>query len=375
MWGCGRLGAAHVTLAEVLKSSGYRTAAVVGGPFCTANGGFYQGFDYYEDRLPGSTPFLSQLINRLTPDLFSAVGKRRADQGNGFVFKWLERNSSAPFFLFINYFDAHLRLNPKPRYRAAFEGDYGLLHGFLMSQGDYDSDVTQRTRTPGEAEHAHWRTLYDCEILFLDSELGRLFRTLKELGVYDNSIIVITSDHGNSFGEHHLAGHGGWVFEEQVRVPLVIRHPFGRLGGTKDSERIGLVNLFSLILNEAGIEVPPTAHPAHPDSLNDVCVLENGRKNPAGRWKFAYVDRDLRAIYVGPFKLVTADDQPIELYNLDQDPGESVNLLEADSLTAQTLRDKLAELLKTMLPAPEEEEGEDTIDKKLLEQMKSVGYL
>ncbi len=379
-WGATRLQDAHITLAEIVNLIGYRTGGVIAGPQCSGVYGFSQGFDYYEDRLPIYTPFLSQLVNRLVPNLFSAVGKRRADQNNDFVFRWLERNSSLPFFLFINYFDPHLRTNPPFPYRNAFDGSYGAIRSFLMSQGDMESDVTEGRRDLSDAEKKHWITLYDCEILFLDSELGRLFGKLKELGVYDNSLIVITSDHGHSYGEHHLAGHGGWIFEESVKVPLIIRYPGGRLGGTRVPERFGLINLFSLILSELNLPIPETAHSSKRLEKEGLCILENGRKNTMSEKKFAYQDCDLRAIYRGPYKLVTINGEMAEVYNLERDPGETINLLDKEREEAYTLENILAEILEDMLfpPAMAEIEGDEEEKAKrerLIKQLKAVGYL
>lgn len=372
-WGCKELQDDHLTLAEILKKRGYHTGAVVGGPFCTRWHGLSQGFDYYEDHLPRSMPFLSQLVNRLIPNLFSSVGKRRADQINDFVFRWLEKNSDSPFFLFINYFDAHLRLNPPYPYRLTFEGAFNPIRGFFLSQGDMEFDVTQGKRKLSEAEEKHWVTLYDGEIRFMDSELGRLFDKLKELGVYENTMLVITSDHGHSYGEHNLAGHSGWIFEEVMRVPLIIRYPGGKPGGTRMKERFGLVNLFSLILNELDIPVPTTAHSYEPDNGMEPFILENGREHPLWRLDYPYAGKNLRAIYQGQYKLVTVEGKAAELYDLIKDPEESINLLDRESAVAQRLDHKLSETLKTLLLPPEE--SGRVLDDELVEELKAVGYL
>lgn len=371
-WGSKKLGETHVTLAEILRSKGYRTGGVIGGPFCSGSRGLSQGFDYYEDNLPKGIPFLSLVLNKVVANLFSVAAKRRADQINEFAFRWLERNSSSPFFLFINYFDAHLPLNPPFPARTAFEGSFGLVHSALVSQGDIEFDVTQGKRDLSERERRHWLTQYDREILFADYGLGRLLEKLKTLGAYENSLIVVTSDHGHSYGEHHLMGHSGWIFEEVVRVPLVIRYPGGKGGGTRVAGRMGLVDLFPLVLETLGLPVPPTAHYSADPDTEKTYILENNRRHPLRRLEYAYGGKDLRAIYWGPYKLVTVDGEAAELYDLETDPGESANLLSEERGVADTLARKLSEFLEHMHPPPEE--GEEGME-DLKDQLRAVGYL
>jgi len=372
-WGGDSLSESHVTLAEVLRADGYRTGAVVGGPLCMGNRGFSQGFDYYEDRLPVNTPFLSQIINRLVPNLFSSAGKRRSDQLNDFAFRWLDENADGPFFLFLNYFDPHLRLNPPFPERLAFEGAYDPFRGMLMSQGDMEIGLTTGRRSLSETERRHWVALYDGEILFLDRQVGRLLEKLREVGAYDSTMIVITSDHGHSYGEHGLAGHGGWIFEEAVHVPLVVRHPGGRDGGTRVSERIGLVHVTPMILSELGLG-PTTMHASLPERGGEPLVLENGRWNIQSYLDFSYSGKNLRAVFGDRYKLVTIDGEAAELYDLESDPGELENLISARPAVAESLRLLLDDVTGEMLePPPPAEEG--VLDPDVQERLRAVGYL
>lgn len=370
-WGSKGIGSGHITLAEILEKSGYRTAGVIGGPFCSSAFGLAQGFDYYEDQLPTkSTPSLAQVINRLYPNLFAQPGKRRADRNNEFVFRWLDRNSSGPFFLFINYYDAHANTNPIYPYRRAFDGGFNPIRALPMQQGAMEASVTEGARDLSDAEKNHWVTMYDCEILFLDSELQRLFSKLKRLGVYDNSLIVITSDHGHSYGEHHLAGHGGWLFEESVRIPLLVRYPQGEHGGTVVPDRVGHVEILPMILKELGMQPPDSLVPPAGDG-DKLCVLENGREWPH-HWRYRYSDRDLRALYRGSYKLVTLDGEASELYDLASDPRELVNLIDSRRTLADSLESALDDFAERLRPPPPETRE---LDEELLKQLKSVGYM
>lgn len=374
-WGSDILNDSHVTLAEIFQAIGYKTAGVVGGPMCASGWGMSQGFDYYEDNLPtNSTPILSRLANRLMPNFLTCT-KRRANLLNDFVLRWLDNNTDSPFFLFVNYFDAHPPVHPVFPFRNAFDGSYNIFHSFLMQEGAMQQAVNHGERDLSESERSHWIALYDSEILYLDSEVGRLFDKLKELGVYDNTLIVVTSDHGHSYGEHHLSGHGGWIFEEVVRVPLIVRYPGGRDGGTVISERYSLVNLFQLIMDEMGLTAPDTAGTFFPSGQRDFCVVENGPDQPYRHWKVIYSGHELRGIYNDRFKLVTIDGEMAELYDLANDPGETTNLLEDERQKADILNALLTQILDDMSLPPEEAGEGKELDKKLLRQLRAVGYM
>ncbi|UCH84163.1 MAG: sulfatase [Candidatus Latescibacterota bacterium] len=377
-WACRSLRKTHLTLPEILHTAGYRTAAVVAGPLCSRSVGFGEGFDYFEDALPGNLPFLSVLANRLVPNLFSSVGKRRASQNHEFVFKWLDKNADSPFFLFINYFDAHGRLNPVYPFRNAFEGQFNPFRSFLMGQAAMEIDVTNGARQLSSSETGHWVALYDSEILTIDFELGKLFDKLRALGVFDNTLFVITSDHGHSYGEHDLAGHAGWIFEDVSWVPLVIRYPGGKNGGTRRPNRYGLVNIFGLILEELGFPVPETAHRVSATDVDSVTVLENGRRNGWEKQRFKYANKNLRAIYEGPFKLVTIDDEPAELYNLADDPGGLRNLIVINPETDARLNTRLmleVAIMFTPPPLASDEGTDDEYGEKLRQQLRALGYI
>ncbi|UCG52094.1 MAG: sulfatase-like hydrolase/transferase [Candidatus Latescibacterota bacterium] len=377
-WGCKRLRSAHITLTEVLDAAGYRTGAVVAGPFCSRRFGFGDGFDFFEDTLPANVPFLSELINRLVPNFFSSVGKRRASQNDEFVFRWLDKNANSPFFLFINHFDAHCRLNPVYPFRNAFAGARDPFRSFFAGQVATEIAVTNGTREITDWERDHWITLYDSEILTMDHELGRLFDKLKAMDAYDNTLLIVTSDHGHSYGEHGLVGHDGWLFEDVAWVPLIIRYPGGRDGGTRVANRIGLVDIFSLILGELGLPIPESVHSTNRATEAAVTILENGRRNGWAGHRVKYADKDLRAIYEGPFKLVTIDDEIAELYNLTNDPGELQNLIDAEPETVRRLEGHLALEVANMFVPPPLEEGEDAnieYEEKLREQLRALGYI
>ena len=170
------------TLAESLKSNGYATGAVVSSFVLDRSWGLARGFDSYDDAFAGQE-FLQRNLGLV---------ERRAEESVNHAVGWLESHSSQPFFLWLHLYDPHSPYNPPEPFRSRF--------------------ATQ---------------LYEGEIAYADSQLGRLFAWLKQApnNLYDNTLIVFLSDHGESLGEHGEKEHGLFLYDSTVRVPLIVKPP------------------------------------------------------------------------------------------------------------------------------------------------------
>jgi len=196
---------------------------------------------------------------------YGYLGKRIAADLNNSAFKWLEKNHDQPFFLFINYMEAHTPYLPPPPYDRYFGKDSKGIIVSRYAKGDL-SFLTAETNlinsvlagshrlTPEEREHII--VLYDGGICYLDHYLGLLFEKLKALKVYDNTLIIITSDHGEAFGEHNSMEHGLTLYEEVLRVPLIIKYPSAYLQRAVVEKRVSLVDLMPTILSFLGSPIP-----------------------------------------------------------------------------------------------------------------------
>ncbi len=150
--------------------------------------------------------------------------------------KWLSIFGQRPFALWLHYFDAHEPYTPPPDYLGCFRGPYqGFLDDFMSGELE-----TALNHEPGVAaaltaeDRQHLINLYDAELAFLDHQLGTLFLTLQELGLWDKTLIVVVGDHGQAHGEQEYWGHGGRLLEPIIKVPLIIRLP-----GQRDRLRVG----------------------------------------------------------------------------------------------------------------------------------------
>ncbi|NLH48125.1 MAG: sulfatase-like hydrolase/transferase [Myxococcales bacterium] len=194
------LASRFTTLAETLLQQGYRTAAFVNNEFVSQAYGLNQGFERFEYR----------------EDIV-------ADQNVDRVLEYLQNRPAGPFFLFLHLNDPHEPYTPPKTFRELFVKP-GEADQF---DGTVDPDIVM---TPDKKNFDPWAMdvlsrLYDAEIRFVDSQLGRLFATLKSLGLAEKTIVVVTSDHGEAFGENEEITHGGNLYNQLVHVPLIIRYP------------------------------------------------------------------------------------------------------------------------------------------------------
>jgi len=369
------------TLAEVLRNRGFRTAAVVANyGYLSASFGLAQGFQHYEDvrwlplgRL--AWPFclraaLEPAISRLCPERGSGIGLRDAEDINRSVFSLIEQFAPEPFFLFINYMDAHWPYFPPERYRSLFHqtGQAFDWRRFWT----LEKEVVTGQRQLTEAERTSLISLYDGAIRYLDAHLGAFFQRLKDLGVYDSSLLIITSDHGDAFGEHGLVSHGASLYESEVHVPLIIKYPQQK---TPDTilPTVSLVDVFPTVLDNLGLPLPAT------DGRSLRMLAEDSE-----RFVFAeayphihFVNLDprfkklQRAVYWGPYKLIRSSTGSREVFDLSADPTEMVNLytmLPATSGKLIKVLDQWAKKLRGPLAAP----GPSSPD---LERLRSLGYI
>ncbi len=202
-------------LPEILKQRGYSTAAFVGSlALDPAWGvpGFERGFDTYGAgyKWEGYTP---ETRYETTEHRAAVVVKDALD--------WVSKHQEGPFFLWVHVYDPHAPYDPPPPYKARF------------------------AKEP-----------YDGEIAYSDAQLGKFFKQLKASGLYDNSIIALTADHGESLGAHGETEHGIFIYDETIHVPLLIKFPGKATAGHTVQERVELVDIMPTFLQSLGIAVP-----------------------------------------------------------------------------------------------------------------------
>ena len=339
------------TLAEVLQDAGYRTSCYSANPNNALGRGTGQGCELFEELWRNSRPEVA-----IDPYRVSASGLARLAEG-----------SEQPEFMMLHYVPPHEPYAPAagfdifgdPAYDGAYDGTRETVLGIDTGQLD-----------PTPADMAEVVSLYDGNLLTGDDAVGQVLEALKARDRWDNTVVLVVSDHGEAFGEHGRMSHNNTVYDEMLRVPFVLRLPGGRVPDFVDTQ--GLVSLEDVVptlLGLAGI-VPPRP-------LSGVDLLASRSPRKRGVVARSAHDPPLLGYRTSRWKLVTGRGVN-ELYDVDRDPGEMRNLVETfeeGSLeTSMCLRSLLdVELYRPSLGAAAGEGVELSEDD--VETLRSLGYI
>ena len=373
------------TLAKMLSEKGCSTMGVVANyGYLSLHFGLDQGFEYYHILKP--IPFITQteeyylregISNILRwSNFYSDPGYRplKAKVINREIFALLKKakEEDKRFFLFINYMDAHTPYLPPHPFDTLYPGK-----DEAFSWDDYPTfkkGVMALKRKITQKEHRHLVSQYDGGIASLDFHLGKLIARLKELGLYENSLIIITSDHGEVFGERDLIEHGVSVYQDQVHIPLVIKYPNIRQKAVAD-EVVSSVDLFSTIVDILGYDIPKDVQ-GHSllkgePGKSKIVISESFPYGHMLNWHPRF-NRVERAIFSWPYKFISSTAGKRELYDLSKDPDEEENLYKKDDGVSKELELKLDQWLKVV----KEETGSPAkLDKGALDRLKALGYV
>ncbi|MDG2306290.1 MAG: sulfatase [Candidatus Binatia bacterium] len=280
----GILAPEDLLLAEILRDAGYDTAAFTENAYVVAGAGFARGFDAYVEMREDASA---------APG-FGVATFRAAEE-------WLAQSSHEPFFLFVHTYQVHQPYTPPRGYRHLF--------------GDYPPEDGREQRWKDDQQ------AYDQEIRYTDDLLGGFLDVLAARGLVDDTIVIVTSDHGEEFGHHSWGGHGFGLWDEAVLVPLVIRAPGIIAPGTVIDSQVGLVDLVPTVLDLAGVGLP------RPVQGQSFAGLLRGT-GPGDFEERPLVSRatgfKITAVRMPPVKYVLQEDRETveRLYFLDKDPAE-----------------------------------------------------
>jgi len=386
------------TLAEYLEERGYQTAGIVANYGVLSGFGLERGFLHY-DAAPGefvraeSMAWAYQfqvarrspgnLIRKLLPEAVSRRTKwfnryapqaRRAEQIRAEAKRWLDGAGPEPFFLFLNFFDAHHPYVPVEQDDELFGGRPEGVDwiGFPIETFE---DYLRGEPVISQAEIDYMAAQYDAELRGLDRGLNRVFEDLKASGRFDEALIIVTSDHGESFGEHGFLKHEGTLGEPQVGVPLLIKLPESMSAPAMDDPSLlQAVDFFPTVVSVIGEEAPGGLEGAawgrgrayaRAEAFCFVCSPASGMSD------VERLREDLSSVRFGSVKThwSTRRDGP-ETYDLSTDPKELRNVAgqfeEIESDSAEVLRSR-----EFHLP-----EGEDkSPDKSTLDALRGLGYI
>ncbi len=368
-----RPGSAY-TLADVLQQYGYQTGAFMGAwvsdPWFGPANGFANGFLTWDH-----------------PNVFWHPNTK--------IREWLQvrhQHPGEPFFLFLHGFDVHEPHLVAPGLDGRrFDPDYhGPVPGTwdeLLKQSDPPVDwwtmiearfpeisfkelverfdhfdrLWRKHALPNAETFEHVRAVYDAQLYYADRGIGSILAWLSEFGFQDNTLIVVTSDHGQEFGEHGKWAEHRQLYDELLRVPLIIEGP-GVSPGKPLTQLVSSIDIVPTVLALLGI---PSPHTSRGTSL--VPLLQNRSTAEVHDALYATVQGDV-AVRTRAWKWIKHSDGRQELYHLSQDPKERENLIDHNLTMATTLASQFDEMLRVMHPAP------GPGDAALRERLRTRGY-
>jgi arylsulfatase A-like enzyme/Flp pilus assembly protein TadD len=320
------VGESNQTLAELMRQKGFVTGAVISSFVLDSQFGLNQGFDVYEDKFVHPIP--SNYHN-----------ERRGDETSSFANAFLDKYHKKPFFLFVHYYDPHDLYNPPEPFATLFKDN-----------------------------------LYAGEIAFADTCIGEVIKKLKELGLYESTLIIITADHGESLEEHKEKTHGFFIYQSVLHVPLIIRLPGGPKG-KKVIDNASLIDIVPTVCSLLDIKVPAAA------AGKSLLPYLRGNTMPKNEERYIYCE-SLEATQYGCNPLLGVVNNNwkyihttrAELYDLDKDPNEQVNLVTEFDKRARLLQGQL-DLILEQQKAADKSTSKTALNRETRKRLESLGYL
>lgn len=347
-----RMRSGMTTLGNLFQDHGYKTVGFFNNPFTHPEFGLNQGFDEY-NYAGGDN------MNIRTANLVVAQAQ-----------KWIEENGDEPFFMALHFFDPHLAYNPPLTSAAPYIADYqGNLSPpfnpelYEVRTGELELSDEDKKFVVG---------LFDAEVATVDAVLGSFVEYLKEKQLYDNALIIVTSDHGEEFWQHGGFEHGHSLHKEVIEVPLVMRYPGKLMAGKEVGEYVSLCDILPTVAEFLGwqvtfqhdgrslyprggrINVPP--HPV---------VSENMHYGPQ---KQGFYSEGLKLI-------VNVETGEMRVYDLEKDPDEMNNTLGSEKLPPR-VKDQVAKIAKDLEALLKSGKPDAAmLDRDTIDKLKSLGYI
>jgi choline-sulfatase len=348
-------------LSEALKEAGFSTASFIANGYVSDKFGFNQGWDHY-------TNYIREKKNTDAENVFKEAGD------------WIDKHKKERFFAYVHTIDPHVPYDPPEEFLSLYKkGEYAGQ----VSPRKTPEQLAEAKRVPpkvtfNDADKQYLKDLYDGEVSYHDHYLGLFIDRLKTLGLYDDTVFVVTADHGEELDEHGSWGHGHSVYQELLWIPYIIRLPDVVPAGKRISEAVSSMSIFPTVLEAVGVEPP--------NVLEDRSVLGWLRGGPQPPVPVAFSDflDDRRVIRAGRWKLILRGTNET-MFDLGSDPTEQKELERAKypipsryttMMLGQFLgaRDKRSWLTGGRGQGVKLDKENANIDETLREQLKAIGY-
>ncbi|WP_428267424.1 sulfatase [Haliangium sp.] len=349
-------------ISERLSKQGFATAGFVANGYVSDKFGFEQGWDSFRNYIRE---------NR----------KSEAEYVYGDALSWVtehkQKAAGKPFFLYIQTIDPHVTYKvERPYTQHYFQQEYSGPLGPTVDATELQ-DLSKGKRTGTEADLAWLRALYHGEVTYHDEHMGKFFTAIEGMGLFEDTLIVITNDHGEELGDHGKFGHGHTLFDELLRSPLLMHFPGLFEAGAKVPEVVETVDITPTILDALGLE------PLAEADGSSLLPLIQGK--PVQRPFYAvseFLD-GRRAVHVGNWKLMRSTSTWAHLYNVANDFDEDENLIETALIARRMCEVHLGEGLATPDKSKRQQDittrrkfqaGQADIDPVMRKQLEALGY-
>ena len=364
------------TIAEILKGAGYITAAFVANPNVGKAFNFNQGFDLYCDDFIKDKIYYSVLRNSFLGEITKSISRNRffpqdganADTLNALILPWLKNHKDNKFFLYLHYRDPHSPYSPPFFYYRKYVNR--LMPDVYKGNDRFDVNVTEAS-------------LYDGEIEFTDFQIGELLKEVDNLKLEKNTLVILLSDHGEAFLEHENKEHGFTLYQEEIRVPLIMRLPGVITAGESADYQVCTIDVMPTIIDILNIR-----YKGMTEGKSLVPVIKNPKSS--GERDFIFFEErylmgkpillslregEYKYIFTKVFKdNIVVKSKIDQLFDLQKDPEELRNIANQRSEIVKRMKEKMDLLIKhmkeTSLPSVK-----TRVDEKTKEQIRALGYI
>ncbi len=376
----------YPTLAELLVEQGYKTFGICTIDWLSQATGVIRGFQEFDNlHFSKSKLILKRMLQ------YPIIGGKDCwgYETNRKAKKWLKQNDSGnPFFMYLHYNELHLPYNiPEKILKNFLPEDVTVAKALKINQ-DAKKYYAGIAKMSAEDFKIH-KALYDAGLKYTDDLIGQLIDFLRKQDILDNTILVITSDHGESLGEHGHFDHYYVLYESLLHVPLMVRY-FPVFGSGKSDALVQTIDLYPTLLQLAGVPIEKYEHHAaltlppvgknkgreyaYAERFQDLKGLKESFKNHDLSHLEKYEQERLTVIRGERYKLIYSMQGRHELFDLHNDPREEENILLKEPGIAEIMMDKLKEW-QSSFPLKQTEGEEAYFDKEAVERLKALGYL
>lgn len=333
-----------ITMAEILKLHGYSTVSFNDGGYVSARFGFDQGFDLYHSFFDAARGTFKNRVNR--------------------AIEWIKENQNEKFFLFLHTYEVHHPYTPQEEFLALFEANYP---GDLPSSISRDLliEINDDSLKIDEVDKSHIINTYDAEIRSMDNSFSFLVNFLREHNLYDKTLIIFTSDHGEEFGEHGMMGwHGTTLFDEVLHSPLIIKFPNSTFSSTVVNRQVRSIDILPTLLDALDIYSEEIF-----EGTSLINLINGKKENLYAVSEMGGFGKSLRTEAWKYYRIRSSE----MLFNLNRDPLEQTDLSIANLDTKERLKRVLESFLSHKPLSVSKDKAK--LDKKTLEQLKALGYI